>query len=63
LNSLIDDKQINGTLFGGGKQEMSVFIPIIYNIAQKRYAESFFKQNGYIGLKKTSFYPHFYLDL
>ena len=45
LNSLINDKHVNGTLFGG-----SIFIPAIYNLAQKSYAESFFKQNGYLGL-------------
>jgi hypothetical protein len=45
LNALINDKLVNGTLFGG-----SIFIPVIYNIAQKSYAESFFKQNGYLGL-------------
>lgn len=43
LNLLINDKKVNGTLFG------SVFIPAIYNVAQKSYAESFFKQNGYLG--------------
>ena len=49
FNELLSTGQIRGKLFGG-KQEMSaVFLPEFYHKAQKKYVDSFFKQNGYIG--------------
>ena len=42
--------QIKGQLFGGRQEMSAVFVPEIYTKAQRKYVESFFKQNGYIGL-------------
>lgn len=50
FDELLSSGQIKGTLYGGKQEQSAVFVPEIYTKAQKQYVESFFKQNGYIGI-------------
>ena len=49
-------KRLAGSV-SGGRQEKAMYIPDIYTKTQNQWVDSFYKQNGYLGL----FYIHFSL--
>lgn len=49
---LISSKRLAGNITGG-RQDKTVYVPDLYTRAQNQWIDSFFKQNGYLGMIKN----------
>ena len=49
LEGLVTAGRLGGVV-SGGRQEKAVYIPTCYTRAQNDWVDSFYRQNGYLGL-------------
>lgn len=53
ISAILEDLVNTGRLAGsisGGRQEKALYVPDIYTKSQNEWVDSFYKQNGYLGM-------------
>jgi hypothetical protein len=52
IGNLMETKQVAGVITGKQQGGSSMYIPAIYSKSQNDWVNSFYKQNGYLGMFK-----------
>lgn len=52
IGNLMETKQVAGVITGKQQSGSSMYIPSIYSRSQNEWVNSFYKQNGYLGMFK-----------
>lgn len=50
IGNLMETKQVPGVITGKQQGASSMYIPAIYSKSQNDWVNSFYKQNGYLGM-------------
>jgi hypothetical protein len=53
IGNLTEMKQVPGVITGKQQSGSSMYIPAIYSKSQNDWVNSFYKQNGYLGMIKS----------
>jgi hypothetical protein len=60
IGNLMETKKVPGVITGKQQGGSSMYIPAIYSKSQSDWVNSFYKQNGYLGMLKFVAYQYYF---